>query len=93
MATESGGLVSPPPIPKCDSYATVAYVPSWVMPTMFSILHGTDAAEANNQLGMDVAGRLVLYRKISPEYVEKHPGLIGIDEVWIVTDITADEDS
>lgn len=76
-------VASVPQIPRPGCYTSIWMVPRWVMPISFKIGSGQGGNLAVNGISVDEDGDLVLYRKITLDDYEKHPELIGVDEVWV----------
>ena len=82
QAIVSDLIPSAPPPP--DAITIIAWThPQWIMPIAYAVGTGQGSHDAINGIGIDDYGDLVLYRKIQPQDCERHPQLIGVDEVWI----------
>jgi hypothetical protein len=88
METGTSLMLSVPQILRPSAYVSSWCVPRWVMPIAFKIGAGRGAPEAVNGITVDEGGDLVLYRKVTLDDYEKHPELIGVDEVWVTMRLT-----
>lgn len=85
-------LASVPQKLRPGCYVTTWCVPKWVMPMTYKISAGMGGETAVNGISVDEDGDLVLYRKVTLDDYEKHPELIGVDEIWISMRLSLDGD-
>ncbi len=84
-------MLSVPHIPTPGTYVSSWLVPKWIAPITFKIGAGRGAPEAVNGISVDEAGDMVFYRKITLDDYEKHPELIGVEEVWVTMRMNLDD--
>ena len=84
--------ISIPSIPQDPLRTPIAigFVPACVIQVSMDILNGVGGEVAVNNIGLDVMGDMVLYRRLTDEDRHNFPLLKNVEEIWVSYEINAD---